>query len=341
MSRRWLLILLALTFCCDGSPISPPPPVTTTTTAPPSRPPRVDQEPDLYDIRGVTAFGAALLDEQELLSFIHHVMASGVNILRVGAQTDDWCGHRNIYIDECCGPHWQSEEARENLQRLLDVTSRIPGLYVQLIPTFTHKKYGIQRCMRLTEQAIEIVMSGSEDDPEPYRHVVWEGINEWKHPRSALTQADVTKILKRLRKTGLPVGTDRGGGNDVPWQGYYPPEHLPYVDYVALHPPRHIGSSQTDCISAIPSRSRLRKVVNKYSLPVWMDETICYISDESKAMYGIGENDGHYTYCGGSTEARRRLMIQNFMHDVEEVGGIWFSHALWLFKCERLGWLPS
>ena len=336
------MTLLVIVLCCDGNPVAPPPPsLTTTTTAPPSRPPRVDQEPDLYAIRGVTAFGAALLDEQELLAFIHHVMAAGVNILRVGAQTDDWCGHRNIYIDECCGPHWQSEAARDNLARLLDVTSRIPGLSVQLIPTFTHKKYGIGRCMKLTEQAIEIVMAGSEDDPEPYRHVVWEAVNEAKHPRSALSQADVVKLLKRLKKTGMPVGTDQGGGNDVPWEGFYSPEYLSLVSYIAFHPPRHVGASKSDCISALPSRSRLRKVISKFSLPVWMDETICYISDESKALYGIGEQEGHYTYCGGSTEERRRLMIQNFMHDVEAAGGSFFFHALWCFRGIRLGWLPS
>lgn len=336
---KFILALIALLLSCDGTftPSSVNTTSTSTSTSVPARPPRVDQRPDLWNIRGVTAFGAPLLEKPELLSFIHHVQNYGVNILRAGAQTDGWCGHRQIYLDECCGPELGTEAWRENLVRFLDVTSRIPGLYVQLIPTFTHKQNGYQQCLWITEQVIAIQQAGSEDDPRPYEHVVWEAVNEPNHPISRLTMRQVVRLLELLRETELAVGVDSGGGDAHPWEGHYPPEFLPYVDYIAFHPPRHVNG----CTPARPGLARLRKVIGSYGLPVWLDETTGYISDESKALYGIGDQNGHYAACGGKTEKYRKRLTQEYMEDTEAAGGIWFTHAPWLFKCDRLGWLPS
>lgn len=337
MKRIVLILVLALS--CDGNNFAPSPinTHTTATTTIPVRPPRVDQQPDLYSVRGVTAFGAPLLSEPELLAYINHVQASAVNMLRAGAQTDGdgWCGSSRLYLDESCGPAPGTVEWRQNLTRFLDVTSRVPGLSVQLIPTFTHKGDGYQRCAEIMEMVIEIQRAGSEDDPRPYEHVVWEAVNEWRHPLSKFTVHQVTRLLQRLRETGQPVGVDFDGGEAEPWEGYYPTEHLPYIDYIAFHPPRH-----DDCEPIRPSRSRLRKVISSFGLPVWIEEPTAYLSDESKTLYGIGDRNGHYAACGGRSDGYRRRLTQEYADDVVAAGGVWFTHHA-NFKCDRLGWLPN
>lgn len=328
--KKWLILLAFLVACNDsvvGPDITVPNP--TTTSAPPSR---FDQQPDLYAIRGVTAFGAAQLSESQLISFINHVQGYGVNTLRVGASTNGWCSSPRSFIQDCCGPAPGSPEWTENLERLLRVTARFPNIYVQLIPTFTHKQHGAAKCWEVLEATVAIQQEHS------YQHVIWETVNEWKHPISKLSLGDVVNMTRRLRETGQPVGCDYGGGRDDPWQGEYPGQLLPYVDYVAFHPPRN--TYRSSCEKGRPGASRLRKVISSYAKPVWIDEPECYISDVSKIAFNIGPS-GLYSECGLQTEQQRQWSTLSYMRDVERAGGIWFTHAVWLFACDRLGWLPS
>lgn len=345
---RWdLIIIFALLFVacplddCDSA--AGPSPTTTTTTIQelePTKPPRVDVRPDLYGIRGCTAFGAAALTESGLLAFIHHVKAEGCDIIRVGAQTDGWANTSALYLQASVGPPVLSAAWKENLKRLLDVTSRIDGISLQLIPTFTHKHEGFQRCMEITREVVAIQQAGSEDDPTPYRHIVWEAMNEYKHPLSRVSRDQVAKLLGYLKsETGLPVGTDSSGGHGAKWIGEYRPELLPLVDYVAFHPPRN-DMHDGKCTSIRPDYWQLLKTIHSYGKPVWIDEPTCYISDDSKDLYGISWS-GHYALCGGGTEAARQKFIKDYMWDVEHAGGVWFTHATWLFECRRLGWLPN
>jgi len=332
------VISLLLTLSCgDNNPVSYTPPINTTTILPdpePTKPPRVDQQPDLYSVRGVTAFGMAKLSEDGLLSYINHCASSGVDIFRVGFWTDGWAGGKS-YIDEAAGPPAGSPESIENVRRLLDITSRIPNVYIQAIPTFTHKQHGFARCQELVELSIQLV------EEHDYKHVVWETFNEYRHPISTVSLSQVVQLTRRLGQTGMPVGTDFGGGRDQPWEGYYPPELKPHVDYIAFHPPRNDYNYNTKkCTPLRPSFNRLRKVINSFGKPVWIDEPECYVSDESIGLYGIGRG-GLFTNCGGGTETYRRRLQTEYMNDVERAGGIWFQHYVAGFSCDRLGWLPN
>lgn len=365
--RRILGLSLLALWGCNGTP-PPPPPTTTTTVSTTTVHPRHDSPADLRNIRGVTAFGASLLSEEELIDFIEYLKASGYNTMRVGAQTDGWCSMqtRAAWMEDLgmmpeqpllreramraaesylvCGPKFGSEEWEANLRRLLEVSSRYEGVWVQLIPTFTHKQDtgGLAHFMEMTERVIAIVESGTPGDPTPLRNVVYEAANEYVHPISNITHEMVKALLVRLRETGLPVGTDRSGGRQWPWEGYYPEDLLPLVDYVAFHPPRNRWENG-DCVDELPGDDRLRAVVRKYAQkPVWFDETIAWISDAEKARFGIagGRDGGHYSCCGLRSEGRRRKVIAGFKAAVEEHNIIWFAHATWLFACKPLGWLP-
>lgn len=335
------LCLLALS-CGNGNDVTGPPTTTTVPDPGPIRPPRVDAPVDLWDVEGVTAFGAALLSEPELVGFVHYIQSLGKNVLRVGAQTDGWCGGDGSGpAGASCGPPFGSEEWRENLTRLMDVTARIPGIWLQLIPTFTHKNESFQRNMEITKAVIKIQQAGSPEDSRPYEHIVWEAVNEVIHPiTSGSLRGNIVKLLRDLKSlTGLPVGTDHPGEyswTDDKWRGNYPDDWLPWVDYVAFHPPRY-----DECRDIRPDVWQLRRAVRNYARPVWIDEPTAYLSDQSKALYGIDDRDGHYAHCGGKTEGRRRQYISAYRGDVLFAGGIWFTHAAWLFECRAAGWLPS
>jgi hypothetical protein len=262
-------------------------------------------------------------------------------MFRVGAQTDGWAGHPALYLAASAGPKVFTPEWENAVRRLLDVSSRIPGVYLQLIPTFTHKHQGDKYCMKLTKEVVKIQQAGSDDDPTPYKHIVWEAYNEYRHPIATVTERGVADILRYLKSsTDLPVGTDSSGGRRGKWVGEYPRSLLPLVDYVAFHPPRNDWHGDY-CKSIRPDYWALRKTVNSYGKPVWFDEPTCFISDESKQIYGINYLHGHYALCGGKTENARKKFITDYMWDVENAGGVWFTHATWLFECRRLGWLPQ
>ncbi|MHA2265459.1 MAG: hypothetical protein ACXAEN_23975 [Candidatus Thorarchaeota archaeon] len=349
---KWLwisLLTLGLTACtdgCDNSTTGPDiPPATTTTTTTvepdPTKPPRIDQRVDIWNVRGCTNFGAAALNEQELVALVAHNQAAGCRIMRVGAQTDGWETTSALYLLEAVGPPVLTAEWEVQLEQLLDVTARM-GMALQLIPTFTHKHEHFDRNLKITKRVVGIQQAGSEDDPTPYKHIVWEAWNEVKHPITHSTNRDFSNIKQMLtylkNTTGLPVGTDydvSGGRHD--WTGEYPRTLLNYVDYIAFHPPRN--DMDNGCEDIRPTLRELRRTVNSYSKPVWIDEPTCYISDESKSRYGITKS-GHYSYCGGKTETARRKHIGDYAWDTEQAGAIWFSHTSWGFAGRRLGWLP-
>jgi hypothetical protein len=207
----------------------------------------------------------AALTENELVAFVYHAQSLGCQIFRVGAQTDGWAGHTALYLDAAAGPMVFSDEWRENLKRLLDVTARIPDVYLQLIPTFTHKHEGYQRNLRITEEVVAIVQA------EGYQHIVWEAFNEYKHPitHKTITTQSVGQLLRYLRTTGLPVGTDVSGGHGSEWVGEYPRSLLPLVDYVAFHPPRN----NSKCESIRPDYWQLRKTVSQTRVRLYTEST--------------------------------------------------------------------
>lgn len=294
--------------------------------------PRVDRLCPLDEVTGVTAFGMTLLDEEQIIAFVEHIQKAGYNTLRVGAQTDGWCDMGVSYLP--CGPEFGSVEWEENLRQLLDVTSRIPDVWIQLIPTFTRKQDagGLPHFMALTEQVIAIQQAGTSDDPRPFFHIVWEAANEYIHPISNIRHRHIKRLLERLRETGLPVGVDRA------WRDGYPEDLLPLVDFIAFHTPRYDWSDGV-CTSELPGPNRLRKIIARYNRPVWIDETVKFVSDWSKEYYEIGRGGG-YANCGGGSENQRKRIVREFKEEVETAGGIFFAHCTWLFECKNLGWLP-
>jgi hypothetical protein len=321
-----LFVACPLDNCESGAGPSPIPTTTTTVEPePPPLPPRVDVRANLYDVRGCTAFGAAALTEPELTAFIYHGLAGGCNMFRlaggcnmfrVGAQTDGWAGHEALYLAASAGPKVFTPEWENAVRRLLDVSSRIPGVYLQLIPTFTHKHQGDKYCMKLTREVVKIQQAGSDDDPTPYKHIVWEAYNEYRHPIATVTERGVADILRYLKSsTDLPVGTDSSGGRRGKWVGEYPRSLLPLVDYVAFHPPRNDWHGDY-CKSIRPDYWALRKTVNSYGKPVWFDEPIMLFA-----------------------AARRKTPARNSSPII--CGMSRMPGACGLFECRRLGWLPQ
>lgn len=356
---RLLLAVVLVLIACDKAnisgpgPTSPPPiddPDPGPDPDPEPRPPRVDQPVDLWDVEGVTAFGAALLSEAELTALVYHAQLYGKNMLRVGAQTDGWCGtgqavfgvYGQDLLGDACDPMATvgSEKWRENLFRLMDVTART-GISLQLIPTFTHKNLSFDRNMQITRLVVAVQQAGSPDDPRPYEHIVWEAVNEVIHPiTSDSLRGNVVELLRYLKQaTGLPVGTDHPGEyspSEDRWRGNYPADWLPWVDYVAFHPPRY-----RECRDVRPDFWELRRAVRNYSRPVWIDEPTAFISDMYKSIYGVGDRNGHYALCGGGTEEARKRYISNYRWDVLNAGAMWTTHSAWGFECRAPGWLPQ
>jgi len=303
-------------------------------------PPRADSRPNIHNLHIFTFFGATnaydaelgygdakAFEAQYIVRVIREMQAKGFNTGRIGAQTDGWCDNSAFYLP--CGPPIYSPEWETNLRGMLELTARIPGFYVQLIPTFTHKgdRCG-QRCLvELTRRIVQIV------EKKGYKHVVWEAFNEFWHPitnsagnLNSGTLEAVMAVLPHPRGTDFP---DNGKEGDA-WRGN-PNDKIGRVaknmmDYMAFHPSRNPE----------PTVNAYLDTMNSFSRTVLFDETVSWISDAEQGMV----NKNSSLFAQGNTEERQR-QVTNQQHALCNAGAGCSYHALWLFSYdERIDWAP-
>lgn len=271
---------------------------------------------------------AKAFESQYIVRVIREMMAKGFNTGRIGAQTDGWCDNSAFYLP--CGPAVYSEEWETNLKGMLELTSRIPGFYVQLIPTFTHKgdSCGKKCLVELTKRVVKIVQK------KGYKHIVWEAFNEFWHPSTrggnnlnSGTLSAVMDALPRPRGTDFP---DNGKEGDE-WRGN-PKDSIGrtaknMMDYMAFHPSRNPE----------PTVRAYLESMNSFSRTVLFDETVSWISIAEQGM--VNKNSALFTH---GTETQMRKQVTDQQHNLCNAGATCSYHALWLFSYdERIDWAPQ
>lgn len=308
-------------------------------------PDRVDRSPNLSDLHIFTFFSATItydaeagyktlkgFNSQYMLQVIQYMMEKGFNTGRVGAGVDGWCDNGVFYLP--CGPPALTDEWKENLIGMLEITSRVPGFYVQLIPTFTHKgdDCGLRCLEALTRAVMRIV------ENRGYKHVVWEAFNEFVHPSTAESDNDsgpwwqkksnlrpevLTSILRILPH---PRGTDfpDNGGDGADWRGRLRTAEVgnaaSYCDYIAWHPSRNPE----------PTVDAYMKTMSQTAKPVVFDETVSWISIAEQGMV----NKRHSNFTQG-TEDEMREQVERQQQALCDAGATCSYHALWLFGWDR------
>jgi hypothetical protein len=249
------------------------------------------------------------------------VLAHGYNTLRVGSETADW-NWKGIpgYLPQ--GPPIESQEAKDNLKRLLKVTATYPNLWMQLISSFTIKESSMKR----QKNWAQFVANKSRG----YKHVFLSAVNE-PH-QSSFSYGEVIELLKILRTSGRPVGVDYQAENGR-WR--YPREIMGHVDYIDVHPRRNPDLSLDE----------IRHVVSLNGL-VLFSETTSYASDQNIISWPRLGNHSNIYLDGHGTEQDRQRAARQYMERFRPVRRAkWFFHSIDLIRYGSAWagdfWLPA
>lgn len=328
----WLKSIFCKLFgwMCSEEPEPPPPPP----EPPPPERPRVDRGVDWKLLRGVTGFALYMQDRLFIRDFCDYILGYEYNWIRCGSQTDGWRGFGVPYLH--AGPEPGTAEWRKALDTLLDETARHKNLWIQLIPTFTHKQdnmgsqaENVKYFKNLCDYSIDIVMNGF------YRHVFWEAFNEPVHPLSQhVKDEDVREICLYLQdRTGLPVGVDHHGRmKNGEWDPRYPYIwRSPVTNYYAFHPPRNPS----------PPTQKWVEAAERYNVHVLFDETTCWASQEEIDAYGLRDK-GTVVNLGHGDDSLRKDLIIREMNKAKAAApnGHWLFHSIWGIESNSYGWLP-
>lgn len=304
-------------------------------------PERADRRPNIHNLHIFTFFSATItydaelgygdaqaFESQYIVQVIREMMSKGFNTGRIGAQVDGWCDNFAFYLP--CGPAVYSEEWETNLKGMLELTARIPGFSVQLIPTFTNKgnPRGKRFLVDLTKAVVKIVQK------KGYKHIVWEAFNEFWHPSTRggnnLNSGTLEAVMNALPH---PRGTDfpdnHKEGED--WRGN-PKDPIGrsaknMMDYMAFHPSRNPEPTVRAYIESM----------NSWPRTVIFDETVSWISIGEQGM--VNKHSALYTH---GTEEEMRRQVTNQQHNLCNAGATCSFHALWLFSYdERIDWAPQ
>lgn len=349
----WILLLLLAFVACPLEDCDSPSSATqgggeTTTTTPPAEPPpappRVDVAPMFgTHLAGFTAFHdvetydpalgyetLAAFNGQYIVRKLIYMRSRGYNLARVGAQTDGWCDNDAFYL--LCGTTPYTERWYENLRGFLALSSRVEGMWIQLIPTLTHKgdSCGKPCLVRLTKEVVRIAQEGG------YKHIIWEAFNEFSHGITRDGGNFHEPVLRAvLRELPHPRGTDLPGNRWTGdrWRGN--PNHpvfegvIGLMDYVAYHPSRNPE----------PTEKAYRRTIQlSRGKPVLWDETVSWITELEAGTLGARRRS--FLFTQGTQEEMDR-QVRNQRDTICRAGGSYSFHALWLFSYdERLDWAP-
>lgn len=299
---------------------------------------------------GITAFSLTIRKKEYVQDFVKHAKKKDVDILRCGAQTDGWADMQaaasmlGIELSEYSaqrsylpvGPRHGTKKWEKDLIRMLEITARTKKMWVQLIPTFTHKQRdkgsqeaNIAYFNAMFDRVNDIVEEGD------YKHVFYEVFNEVVHPLSQhIKDEDVLAMFYHIKaQTDRHVGTDHGGGRAGDfWQGRYPYIWRGISTYIAFHTPRNPEPSLKVMLAG---QSKY-----KYVKPVLVDETVAYASDAIIKKWGL-KGKGTIAMMGYGTERERKNQVIKHLRDINALGWQEFYHAVWLIICDEFGWIPK
>jgi len=331
--------------CRKEEPPPPPPPP----PLPPPEPPRVDRPVHWERLKGVTAFALAMRDRKYVRELGHYLRDHGYTWVRVGGQTDGWRGFGVPYLH--VGPEAGSSEWFKGLYEMLDELARIPEMWVQLIPSFTHKQdfggdrqQAIEWHKQLIDWNVDVVAEGN------FKNVFWEVFNEFVHPLAEhLKDEDALGLAGYLRGALAAYGieqpicvSDHHGGkvNRNHWDARYPYIwRYPASDYYALHPPRNV--ERNGILLGGPTHEEYCEAVDRYNVHVLFDETACWATNKEIEEYGL-VGKGTIINNGRGSEEKRWRMIQSERDKMMSTGpsGHYLFHSIWGMECTDLGKLP-
>jgi hypothetical protein len=326
----------------ENKPVDPPPLPSPSPSPPP--PPPEPTEP-WWENRdrtvGVVAFPLTLRDRAYISDFCRYIKEMKYNTVSVGAQTDGWAEHNSPVLP--VGPMPGTAEWKANLERMLEETAR-EGIYVQLIPTFTHKSKGGRDPYNyhrgLCKSVIEIVKGLG------VRHIFWNVMNEYIHPiTNGWLKDEHIKFLGEYLKdeTGFPVSSDFPGekrdlGNGKwMWKGRYPDIWHRSFDYIAFHPMRNPEPSKEDF-----ARIAVRWG-GQHGKTILYNETVKWASTEDIERWGL-KGSGNVVLRGHGTDDERKDAIRSEMINIKSAGpkSRWFFHSQWAsIRCDPFGWIPK
>ncbi len=327
-SRQAILAAILALFACQDDNCNPsgpsPTPPNTTTSAPPAKPPRVDIPPAIDDLKIYSAFALALRDEATIRAIVADAMSKGWNTCRVCGEVEGWPGMASMALGSPLlasylpkGPRVDTPAALENVHRILDVTARIPGASVLLVPVCTMKENG------RTFAEIKDWTRKVGDLAGEYEHVIIEAVNEHWHPRSSL-RADTTvlELIKLLQdRSGHQVGTD-----DNYHRGHldYNPALRPHVDFLSAHPWRNPD----------PNRQDIQRMVDKAGGQLVLSETTSYVTPEQMDLYFPN---------GSGLVTSNKKQIKTYGRRCKRTPGCVFTfHSVDGLKCEGpFAWMPE
>ena len=271
-------------------------------------------------------------NSQYIVQQLTYMRSRGYNVARVGAQTSGWCGPGFDAFWLTCGTMPFTPQWYENLEGFLELSARVENMWIQLIPTFTHKgdPRGREFLVMLTKEVVRVVKDGD------FKHVIWEAFNEFSHPitREAGNLSSTT-LKAVMRELPHPRGTDVSGnhldGDD--WRGN--PSHpifsdaVGMSDYIAYHPSRNPEPSET---------AYRRTIQLSGGKPVLWDETVSWITESEATSLGARRRSRLFTQ---GTQEEMDKQVREQLDTICRAGGAYFFHGLWLFSYDqRLDWAP-
>jgi hypothetical protein len=240
---------------------------------------------------------------------------------------------------------------------MLDETGR-QEVWVQLIPTFTHKAMGGRQAYEYQRELCGKVARVVTD--LQVSHVFWNVMNEFKHPlrNEWLKDEHILYLGQYLHDaTGLPVSSDAPGeikwlpdhaGERWIWKGRYPDIWQRAFTHLAFHPPRNVRKRDNSyAYKRWPNAEDYTRVAQRWEqFTILYNETTKSASQEEIERWELRGSD-NVALSGRGTDEDRKAVIREVKQNIKAGGkrSRYFFHSQWAgIRCdpaEPLGWLPE
>lgn len=302
-----LAVMVAAMVACDNAtvtgpgPVDNPPPTTTVPPDPTPTPmdpwevfgPRVDSSGTPQDLRGYSSFALSIRDVELIGSIVNNAHSYGWNTPRTCAEHRSWQRHGLPN-----SPPIESNEAVYNIRKLLEVTARIPGTYLLLMTNCNLKEDGatFQQQVDWAATVARVVMGQGIrglTPTEPFKHVIFEAVNEHHHPASSVRDiGKVNTIIRTIRDIapGYYVTTDDNfsGPRDVAYNSSLA------GDFADAHPWRVDFSATPDSRGRlprlVPTRADIRRMAEQSGGFIFISEPIAYTEGSDRGCCTPDQN---------------------------------------------------
>lgn len=299
-----MLVACPMDDCDSPAAPTPEPPPTTATTTIPAKPPRVDQEFAFEGNIGFSLFAGARAEESEIRQVfsIAQSRMGGAPFARVCGELQAWPNERPwLPRGVTARPFDSTAPAYKELENFLAITATIEGAQVLLVPICNLKEDGTSPQNRKKWVRSICALAST------YENVAIEVVNEWKHPRSSITEREIINLIEACRAEAphTLIGTD---DNFTPDNITYNRAIRAHVDFISAHPYRNPD----------PTRREIRRMVAKNG-PIVLSETTCY--------------DGEHRKDGGLVTQDRNQILRYMNNCTPDEECVFTFHSLW-----GLGW---